>query len=163
MKMSGWLRRISCVALIVCLLAAALPAFAVGQSSTLAKKGDWYVVNCSKLNVRTGPGTEYSVKKLLKRGTWVSYQSKSNGWWKVRYSGGTGYVDKQFLARSPQTSVGTYTTTRKVVIRATPKSSGKRLGTYSKGKSVRILALNGDWGRVAYKGKTGWVALKYLK
>ena len=163
MKMSGWLRRISCVALIVCLLATALPAFAVGQSSTLAKKGDWYVVNCSKLNVRTGPGTEYSVKKLLKRGTWVSYQSKSNGWWKVRYSGGTGYVDKQFLARSPQTSVGTYTTTRKVVIRATPKSSGKRLGTYAKGKSVRILALNGDWGRVAYKGNTGWVALKYLK
>ena len=47
-------------------------------------------------------------------------------------------------------------------MRSRPTPKGKILGTLRKGSTVSILKLNGDWGQVSYKGKTGWVALKYL-
>ncbi len=51
------------LAVVAMMLLAALtvPAFAVGQSSTLAKNGNQYVVNVKGLNVRSGPGMGYSV------------------------------------------------------------------------------------------------------
>ena len=77
-----WIRTLACVALVVVLMStAALPALAVGQSSTLATSGSRYIVTASGLNVRSGAGMRYSVITVAPRGTQVTYISNNDGWW----------------------------------------------------------------------------------
>ncbi|KEK24348.1 mannosyl-glycoprotein endo-beta-N-acetylglucosamidase [Bacillus gaemokensis] len=55
------------------------------------------VVNASLLNVRKGPSTGTAIVGHLKNGETVTIVTKENGWAKVRFSGGEGYVSSQFL------------------------------------------------------------------
>ena len=163
-QINRWIRTFLCALLTVVLLASAVPALAVGQSSTLATSGSQYIVNASGLNVRSGAGMQYSVVKVASRGTKLTYVSSLNGWWYVRLSNGTtGYVDKQFLTPVSASSTGNYTVTAStLLVRAQPNTNAKRVGKLSKGTNVYVSRLNGDWGYISYNGTTGWVALKYL-
>ena len=147
MKKSNWIKSaVVALLLIVALTVTSLPAFAVGRSSTLAKKGDTYLVTASRLNVRSGPGMGYSIEKRIKKGTKVTYQSSSSGWWYVKLPGGdTGYVDKQYLCPVNQNTTSVvYTVKSKVKVRANPRNSDKKIGTLKKGAKVTVLHLNGD-------------------
>ncbi|MDZ5607208.1 SH3 domain-containing protein, partial [Bacillus pseudomycoides] len=55
------------------------------------------VVNASLLNVRKGSSTGTAIIGHLKNGDTVTIVAKENGWAKVRFSGGEGYVSLQFL------------------------------------------------------------------
>ena len=55
------------------------------------------VVNASLLNVRKGPSTGAAAVGHLKNGETVTIIGKENGWAKVRFNGGEGYVSLQFL------------------------------------------------------------------
>ena len=81
MKAMNWVKRIVCVMLVcMMLVATALPAMAVGHSSTLAKKGDKYYVIASALNVRTSAEMDNNVKTSIKRGKKVEFRYEKNGW-----------------------------------------------------------------------------------
>ena len=55
-------------------------------------------VNCSaKVNLRTGPGTSYSIIRLLPAGTSVEYFYTVNGWCLVRHNGDWGFAIKDYL------------------------------------------------------------------
>ena len=139
------------------------PALAVGGSSTLATSGSTYIVIATKLNVRSGPGMGYSILGRAKRGTKCTFVSMSKGWWLVRFSNGKkGYVDKQFLTPVSVAKTGTYTVKTALNVRVSPSVKAKKLGTLKKGTQVNLLKLNGDWAQIYYKGKSGWVAVKYL-
>ena len=146
-------------------MAIAAPALAVSGSETLAKKGDSYYVIASRLNVRYGPGTDYSVRTSIPRGRKVYFQKERYGWWYVRYtsSGRYGWVDKQYLTRYNARYTGTYKTTARLNVRTFPSTDYRIRGTLKKGARIRVLQLNGDWCRINYNGYTGWVAAKYLK
>lgn len=49
------------------------------------------------LNMRKGPGAKYKVIKVIPKGKNVTYKSKKGKWYKVSYSGKTGYVSKAYL------------------------------------------------------------------
>ncbi|WP_410490620.1 SH3 domain-containing protein [Bacillus tropicus] len=55
------------------------------------------VVNASLLNVRKGPSTGAAAVGHLKNGETVTIIGKENGWAKIRFNGGEGYVSLQFL------------------------------------------------------------------
>ncbi|WP_226641070.1 SH3 domain-containing protein [Bacillus tropicus] len=55
------------------------------------------VVNASLLNVRKGPSTGTAAVGHLKNGETVTIIGKENGWAKIRFNGGEGYVSLQFL------------------------------------------------------------------
>ncbi|PEA31788.1 SH3 domain-containing protein [Bacillus toyonensis] len=55
------------------------------------------VVNASLLNVRKGPSTGAAAVGHLKNGETVMIIGKENGWAKIRFNGGEGYVSLQFL------------------------------------------------------------------
>ncbi len=103
-----------------------LTSLANGSYITLIlKSGDWYYVEyadgrfgyCHKnyikldsaktakvntqstsLNVRSGAGTEYSVKDSVRKGDIVIILSNSNGWSKILYDGvKTGYVSSKYI------------------------------------------------------------------
>ena len=54
-------------------------------------------VNASSLNVRSGPGTSYSILGGLSDGAKVEVISESNGWAKIVYSDGEAYVSSKYL------------------------------------------------------------------
>ncbi|ARZ65528.1 mannosyl-glycoprotein endo-beta-N-acetylglucosamidase [Bacillus thuringiensis] len=55
------------------------------------------VVNASLLNVRKGPSTGAAAVGHLKNGETVTIIGKENGWAKIHFNGGEGYVSLQFL------------------------------------------------------------------
>ena len=65
---------------------------ASGNAATVATNG-------GNLNVRSGPGTAYSIKDRLAKGENVTILSSSGGWSHILYHGAkTGYVSSQYLS-----------------------------------------------------------------
>ena len=153
MKQTGVMKRALCLALVLMFLTMNLVA-AFASSKT-------YYVNCDKLYVRSGPGTGYSIVKTLKRNDTVSKLGHKEGWWHVKYSGGTGYVYKTYLSTSKKG--GTYRTTTQVYMRAKANSSSAIVKTLSKGTKVTLKKTSGSWSYVSAGGKTGWIYSKYIK
>jgi uncharacterized protein YgiM (DUF1202 family) len=62
--------------------------------------GKTMYVTANSLNVRKGPGTNYSVVGSLKSGKEVSVISTSGGWAKINFNSGVAYVSEQYLSKS---------------------------------------------------------------
>lgn len=165
MQNTRFIRTVAAALLALMLFMSSIPAFAVNGSTTMADKGDRYIVNVAGLNLRTGPGMNYGRITSLKRGTVLTYVGNVEGWWKVYTNTGLkGYVDRQYLAPEPTEKVGNYfVTASSLRIRKQPKLSSGVLGTVSKGTVVTITTLNGDWGYLeAGADVQGWVALQHV-
>lgn len=67
------------------------------------------------LNMRSGPSTSYNKVCLIPKGTVVTSTEQSNGWYKVKYKGLTGWVLGQYLSTT-KTSTNTKTIVTKIVI-----------------------------------------------
>ena len=63
----------------------------------------------SSLNLRSGAGTSYSIISSLPDGTIVEIVGIDNGWYKVQYSGKTGYVSSDYMV-TVKDSVGSRST-----------------------------------------------------
>ena len=59
-----------------------------------------YMAATTNVNVRSGPGTNYSIIGSLYKGTIVPKLGTSGSWTKISYNGGTGYVSSQYLTNS---------------------------------------------------------------
>ena len=144
------------------------------QPSTSTTKA---TVTADSLNVRSGAGTSYSVITKLSKGTVVDVlESASNGWKKIKTSGGTtGWVSGEYLttgsAGNSSTNNSTSQTSYKATVNTDSLNMRKGAGTsysvitkLSKGTVVDVLesASNG-WKKVkTSNGTTGWVSGSYL-
>jgi N-acetylmuramoyl-L-alanine amidase CwlD len=54
-------------------------------------------VNSSSLNVRSGPGTSYSIIGTLASGSKVEIIASQDGWYKIKYNTGYGYVSSSYI------------------------------------------------------------------
>ena len=134
-------------------------------------------VTATSLNVRSGAGTSYSVITKLSKGTVVDViESASNGWKKIKTSGGTtGWASGDYLttgsAGNSSTDNSTSQTSYKATVNTDSLNMRKGAGTsysvitkLSKGTVVDVLesASNG-WKKVkTSNGTTGWVSGSYL-
>ncbi|RND01810.1 SH3 domain-containing protein, partial [Lysinibacillus halotolerans] len=144
----------------------------------------------ANLNLRSTNSTKGSILLTIPKGKSVNYISKSGSWYKVSYNGKTGWVSSQYVKvtttntgtstkpttpSKPSTSEpskpntsdsavkSTYTTTANLNLRSTNSTKGSILLTIPKGKSVNYISKSGDWYKVTYNGKTGWVSSEYIK
>ena len=58
---------------------------------------DGLTVICRTLNVRSGPSTSYSRIGTLSRGTFVDVLEMLEGWYKIAFGDGEGYVSALYL------------------------------------------------------------------
>ena len=144
------------------------------QPSTSTTKA---TVTADSLNVRSGAGTSYSVITKLSKGTVVDVlESASNGWKKIKTSGGTtGWVSGEYLttgsAGNSSTNNSTSQTSYKATVNTDSLNMRKGAGTsysvitkLSKGTVVDVLesASNG-WKKIkTSNGTIGWVSGSYL-
>lgn len=68
-------------------------------------------VNCSSLNVRKGPGTDYSIIKSIPRDTQVEVISTNGGWSKIQVGSTVGYVSSKYLSDTKTSSSDSSTNT----------------------------------------------------
>lgn len=129
------------------------------------------------LNLRTGPGTNYSKVLTLAKGTTVTVTDNSNATWaKVKTSSGKeGYCSKQYLTITqsggtdtdpvPHTITGATVTADVLRLREQANTSSKVLANLPNKTSLTVLDVsNPAWYKVSTTGGlTGYVSSEFVK
>ena len=131
------------------------------------------------LNLRSGASTSASIIGTLKNGAKVDITGESGNWYKINYNGRVGYVSKDYVKKGgattpeqkpedkPQTETkvtGTVTgITTTLSVRSGASTSATIIGTLKNGAKVEITGESGDWYKINYNGKVGYVYKSYIK
>lgn len=127
--------------------------------------------NVDILNVRTGPSTSESILGKISKTdrVYVVYQT-GNGWSRIKYSNGYGYVSSQYLINIKQSSNPTpdKSTTMQcnassLNIRKGPSASEKIVGQFKYADKIRVIAnLSNGWSKISFDGGYAYVSSQYL-
>lgn len=133
-------------------------------------------VNCGSLNMRSSNSKNSKCVTTLSKGDKVTITGTKGDWYKVTYGKKTGYVLKKYISTgkaasntkssktdSTKSASGTvYVNCSSLAMRSGPGKSNKSVLTLHKGDKLTITGTNGDWYRVKYNKKTGFVMKKYV-
>ncbi|MFT3860772.1 SH3 domain-containing protein [Micropruina sp.] len=126
------------------------------------------------VNVRSGPGTSYSVLGVLHLGDSISGTSTSNGWVQVTFEGANAYVSASYLKQSATATAtasattttgtaGTKVTTADLNLRSGPSLEASVVKVIAKGTTVSTTGtVTGTFAQVTIDGATNWLSTKYL-
>ena len=122
----------------------------------------------STLNVRSGPGTSFSIIGSLKHGEKVTVTDENASWCKLTYNGKTGYINSSYVKNDPVSpqpaqKTGTVNTPAGLNVREGPGTTYKILGALVNGTKVTILDKSGSWYKIAYGTGDGWVNSDFVK
>ncbi len=116
----------------------------------------------TSVNVRSGPGTKYSIVGGLKRGDRVEWLGSEGKWGRVRYGGMICYVYGKYLSDTDLSTLPVYPILKTVKVRSSPGRKYKIIGKIKKGemKPVKsITTVNGkEWLEVFCDGKWGYIS-----
>ena len=120
------------------------------------------------LRLRSEANTSSSTLTQAPKGSTVTVEADlGNGWYKVTYSGKTGYMSGEWLKVSlantgngAAASIGTATVTEGPLrLRSAANTSSATLAQAPKGSTVTVIADAGNgWYKVTYSGKTGYMS-----
>ena len=121
----------------------------------------------SLLNIRSTPSTSAKIIGSLAHGTSVSILDKSGDWYKISYNGKTGYIKGEFLNLGSAEGATTGTIRLKdssssLNMRSGPSTNSNVVGSLPHGTVVNILGTSGQWYKISYNGKVGYVRGDYL-
>lgn len=145
-----------------------------GTSATSSSSSPTAKVTGSSVNIRKSASTGAAVLKRVEQGTVLEALSISDGWVKVKYSGVTGYVSADYVKVSGLSSSSGSSETLKemdskgainaseVNVREGAGTSSSKMYSLSKGASVDVTGIKGDWYRVHTSKGTGYVLAKYV-
>ena len=128
-------------------------------------------VNASSLNVRSGASTKNSVIGSLNRGAKVEIVSTSNGWHKIKFKNGYGYVSADYIkVNGSSTSNNNSSVSERIGkvnasalnVRSNPSIRNSVIGTLSRGSKVTIVSTSNGWHKIKYKNGYGYVSADYI-
>ena len=152
---------------------------AVGGSAS-SKAVNATVTGGSAINVRSGPGTDYSRVTMVAEGKRVAILDKDGDWYRVSFDGTTGYILSDYVSADGGTSakpaeapakpapvdmsVGNATVSGGSVInvRSGPGTDYSRVARVGQNKRVTLIAKAGDWLKVSFDGTTGYILGDFL-
>lgn len=124
------------------------------------------------VNIRSGPGTKYTIIGGLAAGQRITAVGKPhNGWMKVRFNGSTAYVSAEYLdlnGRSAPGPASIYTkgvklATAPLNVRSGPSLGSKVIGYVSDGQKVSLTGKQSrGYAEILYGGSRAWVSSQYL-
>ncbi|WP_434793382.1 hypothetical protein TPDSL_28300 [Terrisporobacter petrolearius] len=131
------------------------------------KKGK---INTERLNVRSDTSASSSKLGTLSKGTVVEIiKVDKNGWYKIKYKRGYGYVSGQYVVDLNDSSGGTTVikkgkiNTNTLNVRSSASTNSSKLGTLSKGTIVEIVKVEKDgWYKIKYKNGYGYISSSYV-
>jgi len=136
-------------------------------------------VSCSSLNVRSNPSLSSAVIGGVSKNQTVSIISESNGWSKIKYGSGIGYVSSQYLYAGNNTInsgnggsssnesvqpgfVKLSNSSSLLNVRSSANLSSSIIGSLKNGSSVSILGKTGSWYKIKYGSKVAYVSSNYI-
>lgn len=145
------------------------------------------VINCTYLNVRSGPSSSYSSRGVIAKGQKVYIMGKESNWYEILYNGSAGYVSKTYISTTntgngsnnngnssngsnnsnnnekPSESKKTGTVTANALnVRQQPTTSSAKLGLLYKNETVQIVDDTGSWYKILYKNNYAFVSKNYV-
>ena len=127
-------------------------------------------VTTSSLNVRANASTNSSKIGSFKKGAIVEIENiSSNGWYKIKYKKGYGYVSGKYIEVLNDSSndatvikKGKINTTT-LNVRSKSSASSTKIGTLSKGTIVDIVKVEKNgWYKIKYKKGYGYISGSYV-
>ncbi len=126
--------------------------------------------NVDSLNVRKGPSTSESILGKIDKTdrVYVVYKT-NNGWSRIKYNNGYGYVSSQYLIKVNNNSNESSQTktmicdTNSLNIRKGPSTSEAVVGHFNKGDKVSVVEkLNNNWYKISFNNQFAYVSSQYL-
>lgn len=128
------------------------------------------VYTTGTVNVRKGPGTNYSKVGQLSKGTAVNKVGSTGNWALIEWNDGVAYVSLNYLTSSGGGSSSGGTTsgnvmmaTANVNVRSGAGTNYSIVGWLAKGETVTKTGTSGKWTKINYNGSTAYVSSAYLK
>ena len=130
------------------------------------------IINCkTAANVRAKASSKSKLLGTAKRGKTFKVLATAGSWVKIQYNKETaGYVYKKYIqlfkegSETPSGNTATIVNCKIAVnVRAKASSSAKILGTAAKGAVYSVLGISGNWVKIDFDGKTGFVFHRYVK
>ena len=126
-------------------------------------------INGSYVRMRSGASTSSSILGTYNSGTTMTITGVNGAWYKVSYNGTTGYVHSDYVSLSGVTNGGSSTGSSNgsvkgsdVRMRSGPSTNYSILGTYQNGTPLTITGESGNWYKVSYSGRDGYVSKDYM-
>ena len=130
-----------------------------GGSSTGSSNGS---VKGSDVRMRSGPSTNYSILGTYQNGTPLTITGTENGWTKVTIGGVSGYIRSDYVSGGGADSKAGYIKGTGVRMRSGASTTSSILGVYNTGTKMTITGESGNWYKVSYSGRDGYVNSTYV-
>ncbi|MCA1765618.1 MAG: SH3 domain-containing protein [Desulfobulbaceae bacterium] len=126
-----------------------LSTFATAEAISLVS------VDGENVNMRSGPGSNYSVLWELGRGFPLKVLDRKGGWVKVEdFEGDSGWIYGKLVAKNPHLIVKK----RRVNVRSGPGRNYRLVGKANYGVVFKTIKTSDGWVQVKHEnGLTGWV------
>lgn len=129
--------------------------------------GPMYATATTTVNVRNSDSEQAEKLGKVTGGTRVEVQEvRLNGWTKIVFEGQEGYIKSEFLAMEEsaagQEVIGAVTATANINIRTAASQDSESMGIMTEGSSLDLLGEEGDWCKVNYEGRIGYVKAEYV-
>ena len=158
------LKKLVCITVVVSIIASMLCVGALADGSLAYGAA---TVAGPSLNLRSGPGTSYSVITQLNEGDIIVILECTNSeWYYINYHGAVGYVNVPFLRdilTAENFSAQGTITGDSVNIRSKPTISSDLLGNYPQGTVMTVIGINNGWYKVKHDGLTGYLRSDYME
>lgn len=152
---------------------------------TVIKTGKVINVTTS-LNVRSGAGTSYSAIGSLRANETVKITGESGNWFKIDFNGRAGYVSKDFIKVDEQNNEASkpevkpeepkpetpsveektgqvINVTTSLNVRSGAGTNYSSIGSLKANATVKITGESGNWYKIDFNGRVGYVSKDYIK
>lgn len=126
-----------------------------------------YAKTTAAVNVRGSDSEQATKVSKVSKGTKVQVlEQRPNGWSKIIYDGQEGFIKSEYLniAETVDASqfIGKVKATTNVKVRSEATTDSEAIGVLVGGDSADLIALEGEWCKIAYDGQIGYVKAEYV-
>lgn len=138
------------------------------EPSAPVQTGPVYATATTTVNVRSSDSETADRLGKVSGGTRVEVlEQKANGWSRIVYENGEGYIKSEFLnvaqSAAGVETIGTVTATANVNVRVAPNETAEKLGIAAGGETLDLVGVEGDWSKIIYNGQIGYVKSEYMQ
>lgn len=128
------------------------------------KTGYYRVTSSDGLNLRAEASTDSKLETIMPCNAKIKVSSVYGYWGYTTYAGRKGWTNLKYTSYYGKYKPGTYKVTSSdgVTLRAKADAKSTRRAVIPKNTKIKILKSSGKWGKTSYKGKSGWVSMKYV-
>jgi len=145
--------------LFIFIIAAVFLTFTAAASAETEKMG---IVTADTLNIRNAPNTSSNVMFTVSKDETVEITAESGEWFKIKYNGQEGWAFGQYISRIGEVESLGIINSSNVNVRSEGSLSAQVVDKVNTGDKVTVTGRTGDWYRICYADKEGWVFKDYL-